>query len=127
MLFNLDEIKTLRSLHDSCIPSSLFVSRLKQRDETHQAALEKEREELDRVKLELEQAKKDKAAAESALNEKSQQLAEAQEFSRLTETRLEELRVKPTQWLKALKNLNFEMAGKPPCILLYRIRGLGSV
>ena len=58
---------------------------------------------------------KDKAAAESALSEKSQQLAEAQEFSRLTETRLEELRVKPTQWLEALKCLNFEMAGKPPC------------
>ena len=106
-------------MHESCIPSSLFVSRLKQRDETHQAALQKEREELDRVKLELEQAKKDKASAESALNERSQQLAEAQEFSRLTETRLEELRVKPAQWLEALKCLNFEMAGKPPCIFFY--------
>ena len=71
MLFNLDEIKTLRSMHESCIPSSLLVSRLKHRDETHQAALQKEREELDRVKLELEQAKKEKAAAESALIEKS--------------------------------------------------------
>ena len=118
----------LKSMHESCIPSSLFVSRLKQRDETHQAALQKEREELDRVKLELEQAKKDKVAAESALIEKSQQLAKAQEFSRLTETRLEELRVKPAQWLEALKCLSHEMAGKLFSFLKKkRIRGLGSV
>ena len=68
---------------------------MRQCEAAHQAALQKDRDELNRVKLELEQAKKDKAAAESALNEKSQQLAEAQEYSRLTETRLEELSVAP--------------------------------
>ena len=57
-------------MHESCIPSSLLVSRLKHRDEKHQAALEKEREELDRVKLELEQAKKDKEIGRASCRER---------------------------------------------------------
>ena len=99
---------------------------MRQCEAAYRDALQKDRDELNQVKLELEQAKKDKAAAESALIEKSQQLAEAQEYSRLTETRLEELKVKPTQWLEALKCLNFEMAGKPFAYFLFSLQSLLS-
>ena len=92
----------MKSTHQSCVPSATLESRLKQRDDSHHVALQKEREELDRVKLELEQVKKEKSDAESALKEKARHLNEAQDRAQLAETRLDELRVKPAQWLAEL-------------------------
>ena len=102
----------MKSTHQSCVPSATLESRLKQCEDSHQVALQKEREELNRVKLELEQIKKEKADAESALKEKSQNLTEAEDRAKLAESRLEELRVKPAQWLAELQSINLEMSGK---------------
>ena len=102
----------MKSTHQSCVPSATLESRLKQRDDSHHVALQKEREELDRVKLELEQVKKEKSDAESALKEKARHLTEAQDRAQLAETRLDELRVKPAQWLAELQFINREMSGK---------------
>lgn len=103
----------MKRLHESCMPSSTFVARLKHRDELHEAALQRRQDELDRVKRELEQAKEEKAAAESALQEKTRLLTEMEDRAQLAETRLEELRVKPAQWLVELRFLNQEMSGNP--------------
>ena len=101
----------MKSTHQSCVPSATLESRLKQCEDSHQVALQKEREELNRVKLELEQVKKEKADAESALTEKTQSLTEAEDRAKLAESRLEELRVKPAEWLAELKLINQEMSG----------------
>ena len=100
----------MKSTHQSCVPSATLESRLKQRDDSHHVALQKEREELNRVKL--EQTKKEKSDAESALKERARHLTEAQDRAQLAETRLDELRVKPAQWLAELQFINREMSGK---------------
>ena len=102
----------MKSTHQSCVPSATLESRLKQCEDSHQVALQKEREELNRVKLELEQIKKEKSDTESALKEKARLLTEAQDHAQLAETRLDELRVKPAQWLAELQSINMEMSGK---------------
>ena len=101
----------MKSAHQHCVPSSTLENRLKQCEDLHQVALQKEREELNRVKLELEQVKKEKADVESALTEKTQSLTEAEDRAKLAESRLEELRVKPAEWLAELKLINQEMSG----------------
>ena len=101
----------MKSAHQHCVPSSTLETRLKQCEDSHQVALKKEQDELNRVKLELEQVKKEKADAESALTEKTQSLTEAEDRAKLAESRLEELRVKPAEWLAELKLINQEMSG----------------
>ena len=60
------ELKIAKAAHQNCVPSSTLDSRLKEREDAHQAALQKERDELSRVKLELEKVRNEKTAAETA-------------------------------------------------------------
>ena len=57
---------------------------------------------------------KEKNDAESALKEKASALADTERHLQLAETRLEELRVKPAEWQRELRQINQQMAGKCP-------------
>ena len=73
------ELKILKATHSSCVPTSTLEGQIKEREDTHQAALQKERDELSRVKVELEQLRKEKADAESALAEEKRLRVETEQ------------------------------------------------
>ena len=115
-----DELKIAKAAHQDCVPSSTLDSRLKEREDAHQIALQKERDELSRVKLELEKMRKEKTAAETALAEErklraaetlklKETLTKTEERATSVEQRFEELKAKPAQWLTELQWINNEM------------------
>ena len=113
--FVTEALEALKVTHASCVTSESLETRLKERDDAHQIALQHERDETARVKQALARVTKEKNDAESALKEKTLALADTEKHLRLAETRLEELRVKPTEWQRELRQINQEMAGK--CLL----------
>ena len=72
-------------------------TRLKEREEAHQTALQFERDAMNRAKQALARVTKEKNEAESALKEKASALADNEKHLQLTETRLGELRAKPAE------------------------------
>ena len=120
-----DELKLAKAAHQSCVPSSTLDSRLKEREDAHQAALQKERDDLSRVKLELEKMRSEKVAAETALAEErklravetqklKETLDETEQRADSVEQQLDELKLKPAQWLSELQWVNDQMASKFP-------------
>ena len=118
-----DELKIAKAAHQSCVPSSTLDSRLKEREDAHQAALQKERDDLSRVKLELENARKEKAAAETALAEErnlravetqklKETLDETEQRATSVEQQLDELKAKPAQWLSELQWVNDQLSSE---------------
>ena len=99
-------------MHASCVTSESLETRLKERDDAHQTALQHERDETNRVKQALARVTKEKTDAESALKEKTLTLADTEKHLQLAETRLEELRVKPAEWQRELCEINQDLAGK---------------
>ena len=87
---------------------------MKEREEAHQIALQFERDGTNRAKQALARVTKEKNDAESALKEKASALADNEKHLQLAETRLGELRVKPAEWQRELRQINQEMAGKYP-------------
>ena len=117
------ELKIAKAAHQNCVPSSTLDSRLKEREDAHQVALQKERDELSRVKLELEKVRNKKSAAETALAEErkfraaetlklKETLTETDQRAISVEQQLDELKAKPAQWLSELQFINAEMASK---------------
>ena len=62
-----DELKLFKVAHQNCVPVSTLDNRVKEREDAHQVALQRERDKLSRLKLELEQLRKEKTATETAL------------------------------------------------------------
>ena len=114
--FVTEALKALQVTHASCVTSESVETRLKEQAEAHQTALQFERDATSRAKQALARVTKEKNDAESALKEKSAALADTERHLQLAETRLNELRVKPAEWQRELRQINQEMAGKClPC------------
>ena len=95
--------------------SESVETRLKEREDAHQTALQAERDATTRAKQVVAQVTKEKKDAESALKEKASALADTEKHLELVETRLGELRVKPAEWQRELREINQQMNGK--CLL----------
>ena len=115
------ELKNFKVAHQNCIPVSTLDTRVKEREDAHQVALQRERDELSRVKLELEQLRKEKTAAEIALSEEKRLRVITEERANSVEQRLEELKAKPEQWRKVLEWLDSEMSSKPLLFLIFTL------
>jgi len=124
-----DELKIAKAAHQNCVSVSTLDNRIKEREDAHQVALQKERDELSRVKLELEQLRTEKTAAETALAEEKklrveetrkiqETLNESEQRANSVEQRLEELKAKPEQWLSELQWIDSEFSSKPPLLLI---------
>ena len=95
--------------------SESVETRLKEREDAHQTALQAERDATTRAKQVVARVTKEKKYAESALKEKATALADTEKHLELAETRLEGLRVKPAEWQRELREINHQMNGK--CML----------
>ena len=118
MPFDADELKIAKAVHQNCVPASTLDNRIKEREDAHRVALQKERDELSRVKLELEKMWNENTAAETTLAEEKKLRVETEQRANSVEQRLEELKVKPEQWRAALEWLNSEMSSKPLLLLI---------
>ena len=110
------ELKKFKAAHSSCVPTSTLEGQIKEREDTHQAVLQKERDELSRVKAELEQLRKEKADAENVLAEETRIRVETDQRATSVEQRFEELKAKPEEWRELLAQLDSDMSSK--CLLL---------
>ena len=97
----------------------MLDGRIKESEDAHQAALQKERDELSRVKAELEKLKKEKEDATVALAEEKRIRIETEQRANSVAQRLEELKTKPNEWRELLAQLDSEMACKPLFLLSY--------
>ena len=118
---NADKLKLFKVAHQNCVPVSTLDTRVKESEDAHQAALQRERDELSRVKLELEQLRKEKTAAETTLAEEKRLRVETEQRASSVEQRLEELKAKPEEWRKVLEWLDSEMSSKPLLLLIFTL------
>ena len=95
----------------------MLDGRIKESEDAHQAALQKERDELSQVKAELEKLKKEMEDVTVALAEEKRIRIETEQRANSVAQRLEELKTKPNQWRELLAQLDSEMACKPLFLL----------
>ena len=107
-----EALKALQVTHASCVTSESVEARLKEQAEAHQTALQVERDVAARAKQVTARVTKEKNDAESALKEKASALADTERHLQLAETRLEELKVKPAEWQRELREINQQLNGK---------------
>ena len=107
-----EALKALQVTHASCVTSESVEARLKEQAEAHQAALQVERDVAARAKQVTARVTKEKNDAESALKEKATTLADTEKHLQLAETRLGELKVKPAEWQRELREINQQLNGK---------------
>ena len=105
-------MEALKVTHASCVTSESLETRLKEREDAQQTALQYERDVTSRVKQALARVTQEKNDAESALKEKTLALADTDKHLQLAETRLAELMEKPAEWQRELREINQDLAGK---------------
>ena len=107
-----EALKALQVTHATCVTSESVEARLKDQAEAHQTALQSEWDVATRAKQAVARLTKEKKDAESALKEKATTLAETERHLQLAEARLEELKVKPAEWQRELREINQQLNGK---------------